>query len=183
MGQWRQLEAAVGVRQALLDVSRSAFFPDLFIAGRIGYGTAPNRDKQDNPFVSDRFNFLSGGAVLGLRQSLNLPMLHAKNQQAQAEYQQILNQREQARMGVALEVEKNYLEVEEAQDNVTQSGRALAAARGWLVGAQEHFDLGFGEAKELLDAFAGYFKMKQENLQAIFNLNMAVARLSQSTGQ
>ena len=74
----QQLQAAVQVRESLMQVAKGEQYPQIFIAGQFKYGYAPNRDDQLSPFARDDFNILQAGAVIGVRQSLSFGLTSAK---------------------------------------------------------------------------------------------------------
>ncbi len=181
--EWKQVEAGVASRKALLEAEKSNFYPTFFLAGGVEYAVAPNRDKQTNPFVQDEFNFLRGGFALGLRWNLNFLTTKAKVRQAEAELAKAENDLVNARLGLPLEVTRAYLDVQTAQKKIEVTLEGRRAARSLLVLTLTNFKLGIGEAKELFEALGIFARATTTYFQAVHGLNLALARLSLAVGQ
>ncbi|MEE2708516.1 MAG: TolC family protein [Gemmatimonadota bacterium] len=177
----KQLRAGLQVRRALLRVSRSDFFPQIALAGRIEWGTAPHRPHFSNPFLNDQFNFFRLGAVLMFRQSFNFGLTNAKHQVRKAEYEDLMSKEEQAVSAVALEVERAYRDVKEANINVQNSDRAMRSAKAWMTSEAMGFDI-TGDSASLLNAFTAYSRMQNEYHQAVYSMNISRAVLDHTTG-
>jgi len=48
---WRRLQAGLAARKAQIDAARSAYYPQIFLAGGIRYAVTPGRTDQHTPFV------------------------------------------------------------------------------------------------------------------------------------
>ena len=177
----KQLRAGLQARRALLRVSRSDFFPQIGLAGRIEWGTAPHRPHFSNPFLNDQFNFFRLGAVVMFRQSFNFGLTNAKHQARQAEYEDLLSKEEQAVSAVALEVERAYRDVEEANINVQNSDRAMRSAKAWMTSEAMGFEI-TGDSASLLNAFTAYSRMQNEYYQAVYSMKISRAVLDHTTG-
>jgi outer membrane protein TolC len=178
-----QLEAGLMARQARLQAARSAYYPALFLAGTVRYSVAPNRDDQDNPFVRDDFNFFQAGMALGLRWKLDFWMTHAKEAERLAELVKAEVQKENATQGIELDIKRRYLEVQETQHKIEAAQTARKAARALLVTTLANFGLGVGDGKDVFDSLGLYTRMASDYYTAVRDYNIAVARLSQATGQ
>ena len=177
----KQLRAGMQVRRSLLRVSRSDFYPQIALAGGLEWGIAPHRPHFSNPFLRDSFNYFRIGALITFRQSFSFGLTKAKHQARKAEYQDLVSKEQQAMNAVALEVERAYREVEEANGNVRRSDRARRSAKAWLTSAAIGFDIS-GDSADLLNAFSAHSRMRQEYHQSVFNLNVALAVLDKVTG-
>lgn len=177
----KQLQSGLQVRRSLMKVTRSDFFPQIAFVGSFQWGYAPNRPHFSNPFLRDDFNFLRMGGLIVLRQQFSFGLTSAKYRAQKAELADLMSKENQAINAIGLEVEQAYREVLEANGNVSASDTALRSAKSWMTSAAMGFDI-TGDSSELLTAFTAYSRMRQENLQAIFNLSVAGAVLDQVTG-
>ena len=179
--EWRQLEAGIAAKRAELRAEQRTYLPDLFLTGLFRYAVAPNRDKQENPFVVDDFNYLEGGVLLGWRLLLDfgLPQRVAEKE---AEVSALLQQQREATSGMLLEVERAYFEAEEKQKALAFAGEARKNGRALAATAAASFHLGVGEAKEVFEAFRIYTEAAAQYYLAIKDLNMAVAELDRVSG-
>ncbi len=179
----QQLQAAVQVRESLVQVAKGEQYPQVFIAGQFKYGYAPNRDNQLSPFARDDFNILQAGAVIGIRQSLSFGLASAKARKASLEYQKLLYQKQLAEKGVAIEIEKIYRELIEAQKNIAAASVARRATRRWFVSVRDGFNAGLEEASDMIDVAKEYGIIRAKYYEAVFNLNRSWARLQRAGGR
>ncbi len=178
----RQLRAGIEVREALVRVERSSFFPQIFLGGQFKYSYAPNRDDITSPFARDDFNFLQAGVVVGIRQNLSFGGISARVKKARLEHQKLVYQGTLARKGVKLEVEKIYRTLREAEANVAAASKAVKATRRWFISARDGFNAGLEEASELLDAVKEYGIIRAKYYHNVFEFNRTWAALQKATG-
>jgi outer membrane protein TolC len=179
----RQLRAGIAVREAQARAARAELFPQFFVGGQFKYSRAPNRDDQTSPFARDDFNFVQGGAVAGFRQTLSFGGASARARQARLEARKLAELNGAAEMGAALEIEKAYRELVEAQANVAAAETARTATRRWFVAARDGFNAGLEPASELIDAVKEYGIIRAKYFHAVFAYNRAVLALRAATGQ
>lgn len=178
-----QLEAGLAARQARVAAARSAYYPTIFLAGGLRYAKAPNRDDQKSPFANDEFNFFDGGAALGLRWQLDFWMTQAKVEERVAELSQVEVQKQNATSGIALDIQRRYLELQETQQKVDAAQSARRAARALLTTTLANFELGVGEGKEVFENLGLYARIVSDYYTAVRDYNIAAAKLTQATGQ
>jgi outer membrane protein TolC len=179
--EWKQLDAGIEAKQAELLAEKKQYYPDIFAFGLLEYATAPNRDKQENPFVLEEFNFFWGGAYLGWRMALDFGM-PKKVAEKKAELLALKHQRREATTGMLLEVERAYQEVVEKQESLKFARKARKNGRALSALSAANFYIGLGEAKEVFEAFQMYTEGAAEYYMAIKDFNMAVAELARVTG-
>lgn len=178
-----QIEAGLSARQARLEAARSQYYPAIFLSGGFEYAVAPNRDKQDSPFAKD-FNFFNGpGVALGLHWQLDFWQTRAEVAERAAQVQQLTAQKDAAVSGIALDIERRYLEVKEFQQKVESAQQARKAARALLVTTLANFQLGIGDGKEVFEGLGLYTRIVGDYYKTLRDFDIAVARLSQATGQ
>jgi outer membrane protein TolC len=178
-----QLEAGLAARQARVDAARGAYYPSFFIAGGLRYAVAPNRESQESPFAKDDFNYFNGGAALGLRWQLDVWMTQAKVAERHAELSKVEVQKQNALSGIALDIQRRYLEVQETQQKMEAAQDARRAVRALLATTLANFELGIGEGKEVFENLGLYTRIVSEYYTSVRDYNIAAARLTQATGQ
>jgi len=178
---WKQLDIGVAAKEAELEAERKGYYPDIFLAGLFRYATAPNRDKQDNPFVSEEFNFLEGGAYLGCRLAFDfgLPQRIAEKR---AELNILLQKKKEANSGILLEVEKTYREVTEKKARLAFVRKSRKNGRALVALSSANFHLGTGDAEDVFVAFGIYTEAAVDYYRTVKHYNMAVAELARATG-
>lgn len=178
-----QLEAGLAARQARVEAARSAYYPTIFVAGGVRYAVAPNRDTQESPFAKDEFNFFNGGAAFGLRWQLDFWMTQARVEERLAELSQVEVHKQHATSGMALDVQRRYLEVQETQQKITAAQEARKAVRALLATTLANFELGVGEGKEVFENLGLYTRVVSEYYTVVRDFNLATAQLTLATGQ
>lgn len=179
----QQLDAALDARQSLIKVAKSELYPQLFLAGQFKYAYAPNRDDQKSPFAYDPLNLIQVGAVVGFQQSLSFGISSAKVKKARLEHQKLVYQAKLARKGVAIDIEKVYQELKEAEGNLEAAVKARRAARRWFISVRDGFNAGFEKASDMIDAVKEYGIIRAKYFEAVYNFNRAWAKLQRATGQ
>ena len=180
--EWQQLASGIRAKKALREASRSAYYPQIYLGGGLRYAVAPGRQDQHNPFVKDDFNFFNGGVFLGLRQSFEWGMLGADADKAQAELFQLKAKESAALQGIKLDVRRAHGVFQRADSGVESARQARRLSREWLQIARGEYDMDPSEVKELISAFEAYAATEQALSQAIFDYNMALAKLERAVG-
>jgi len=178
-----RLRAGIQAKGALVTLSKSDYFPQIFFGGQLRYNYAKDRFDPRNPFIYNPTNFFRPGFVVGANLDLNFLHTRDKVRVAQAEFQQVARREQQLIDGIKLEVEKTYLELLQAQHNMQESNKALKASDNWLRSETMTFDIGIGEVKDLIDAFKASGALQAEHYQNVFKLNVSIAKLSKATGR
>ena len=179
---WLRLQAGIRAKKALRDAARSAYFPQIFLAGGLRYAVAPHRTDQHNPFVKDGFNYFNGGVFIGLRQSFEWGLLGGQLAQARAEYQELKARERGASRAIRLDVKRAYGDFQKAEDALNSEMRKRKLTRQWLGLAREEYELDPGELKELISAFEVWAQTEQNYYTAIYDYNLSLARLEKDSG-
>lgn len=177
-----QLRAGLGATRAMVGVSRSDFYPQFFLAGGVKYNFAQDRDDPRNPWVYNPTNFFRPALLLGMKMNLNFVQTRDKVRIAQTQYDELASKEKLLVENIKLTVQRKYLELLGARENIAESEKALKASENWLRSVSMTFDIGLAEVKELIDAYKANGAMQGEHLQNIFKFNTIVAELSEEIG-
>jgi outer membrane protein TolC len=179
----RALDQALEAQEALARASHAALLPEVFAAGTFSFAYAPNRDVQNNPWIRDDFRHLWGGAVIGLRQNLSIPLLLSQAKKADAEVASLRRKREGLARLISVQTEQALADLRAASEKQSAAQSALSAGRSWFRSAGLNFAVGVTDARSLIDAYAGYVKTQADSAQATYELLFARGRLDQVTGK
>ncbi len=180
----KQLYAGLEARQNLVKVEEAALYPMVFVGAQFNGGKSGSRDNTYNPFLrDDGFGSISGGPAIGLNWNLNVWSTKAKIAQAEAQYRGLKSKEEFAKIGIPLEIEQAYRKVLEFRAQIKEAQEGTRSARAWMVSASNNYEVGIGEPKTLMEGIAAYAMMKINLLQARYNHNVAIGKLSQLVGQ
>jgi len=177
------LGQAILARQAEVRAKEAALLPTVFIAGEFSYGYAPNRTIVSNPWLTDPFNALTIGAVLGLREDLAIAMNIAQADKARAELKEIERQRSGMTRLIQTQVESTVAEIRAATAKAKAAREGLAAGRSWFRAATLDFSAGVLDAHDLLTAYRGYVISQVVQAQSVYDLLVARANYDQITAK
>ncbi|HYC23186.1 MAG TPA: TolC family protein [Candidatus Bathyarchaeia archaeon] len=181
---WKQLEAGIKAKSEELKTVEADFFPSVFVDGVFGYSYAPRRDRQLNPFAYDDFNYLHGpGAVLGIHWGLNFYLTAARAETTRAELSKLETQKRSAQSGLPLELRETYRKVQQTRDALDQLTDGRKAGRAILTLAVTNFDVGVGDAKDILDGLGNYARISSDYFEAARDYNLALAALTRVVGE
>ncbi|MDR3579224.1 MAG: TolC family protein [Oryzomonas sp.] len=181
--EFHQIAEGLKARAALVEAAKANYYPDIFLGGLFSWAYAADRDRIDNPYITDPYKHVGGGAALGLRWKLDFGITGAKVAGEQAQYDRLLSTREFAEANIPLQIRKFYLDLKEAEKSVTESQVAYSNAKKWAVAALANFDFGVGPAKEIFDALQAYARMRAAYFQSIYNYKIARANLDYAIGE
>ena len=177
-----QLQEGLQAKNALVEAEKSNYYPTFFLGLSATIAGATNRTRITNPFIYDVFSRTYGAAFLGLKWSIDFGITKGKVQEAEAEYNKLLEKKRFADNAISLEVKKVFFELIEATKSIPETETGYKNAKKWLVSAVANFDLGLGEAKEIADAAVVYAQLKADYLRSLYNQRIAFANLSYATG-
>jgi outer membrane protein TolC len=178
-----QLAAGVHARSSQASAAASDFWPQLFLGAQVKYNRAPNRFDPRNPFVYNPTNFFRPGVVLGFNWNLNFFQTRDRVRTARFEESMTAARAPLLEDGIRLEVQKVYLAVRHAGQDIRGSLKALQASDNWLRSEAQTFDLGISDVKDFIDAFRANGTMRAEHAESIVSFNTSLAALSKAVGR
>jgi len=167
-------------KKAELEEKKS--YPDFFVAMGAGYGIAPGRDIQTNPFLSDDYNYKKLGAVLGLKWNFNYHVDSAKQKKAFLEYKKNTQKKNLALTRINGTIRQFYSEALRYQKLLNSVRKSLKAAKTWLRLENDNLDLGIGDVKRLVSAYRSYYKLKASQIETRYQYLLSLAQLANATG-
>lgn len=178
----RYAEAGIAARRAQVDMAEANYYPDIAIAGLFGFAYGSTADDSPDPFANDNFNYLTYGAVLGAKLNLDVFKLRAAVGQAESALLKARAQREALRVQVRLQIVEQVEELLRRQKEVSIRKKAMKAGKGWMTSNFLNFGLGLVTTDSLIRSLTAASMAKLKYYEAIFEYNVAVARLSETVG-
>ena len=179
-----QVHAGAEARHQQVIAAEAERWPTPFVGAEFNYRVAPGRELlTDNPFVGDGYNGLGFKAAFGFQYSLDLSSREARIRRARVAYREMLRKQEWARASIALEVEKAYLESDEAERNSALGRLSRNQGRRWLIQTVERYDIGVASTRDLLEAYAAYLKSQSDYYQTLYSHYLAMAELYRTIGR
>lgn len=150
------LRQVIEAQQALVELRRANLYPDIFFGVRMNYAYTSNATEQTNPFIYDPFNDFNVGMGIGIRWEFDLFTKLARIEFAESVRSTREIQEALASDAVELEVRQIHTLLENGFDQLDELDRANRAARAWLTSTVLAYDIGTGNARELIDAFLAW---------------------------
>lgn len=180
--EFTMLKEGKAARELLVKGARADFYPDLFLAVLGILAGSPGRYSDPDPIHEDLTNWYGAGPVVGVKWHFDFGITKAKLNQAKAELQKLQHQERLALMGIPVQVAEAYGKVQENYKGSQGMEKAYVNARRWLIAAFSNFDMGLGQMEEIFRAFERYGVARGDYLMALFDYNMAIAKLDKATG-
>ena len=89
----------------------------------------------------------------------------------------------QARNDVALEVKQAYLAIQEAKEKIALTNEKVKSAKEDLDLVQEKYNLGAANILELLDAEVSFKQAEADQVESLYDYNLAVAQFEKAMGR
>lgn len=177
------LREVVDAQKAFAEFRRSGLYPDFFLGGLMNFAYTSNASDQTNPFIFDPYNVLDFAAGVGLRWQFDLFTKLAQIEMADAQLAVRQSQEALATEAVELEVRQVHAQVQGGFEQITELEGANRAARGWLTSTVLAYDIGTGDARELIDAFLAWAASEAE-LQAVrYDTIIHLSELARARGR
>jgi outer membrane protein TolC len=176
------VRAGILAQEARVRLERARYFPDFGIGITARWARATERTDQRNPYASDGSNQLGYGAAFVMNYKLDFLPQIARVAGAEAELEAMRASERYALGGVGIEVEEAFREAEDAKRRLDAWSRATELAERWLSQVERRIEVGTFSEKELFDPTRELAFKRFGKLSAIFEYNVALARLALATG-
>ena len=174
--------AGMDARAAQVRMARSALYPDVGLLLQAGLSAAPEIANVLNPYVSDPGNYFRYGVALVFQWKLDLLPAEARVRYADAQLDEMRATEQLALGGVGTEVEIAHQEVTDWRKRAEAYGKAVSAAKRWLILVSQGIDIGTKETKDMIEPAKSYALNKVSQLNALYEYNLAMSRLAKATG-
>ncbi|MEW6591336.1 MAG: TolC family protein, partial [Pseudomonadota bacterium] len=144
---------------------------------------ASQRERLDNPYLSDPFNGGGLTPVVGVKWDTVFGVAHARVNQAQAELEALNHKKAFALAGIPFEVGEAYANAQANLQAQQDLAEGAAAARRWMVASLADFSAGLESADRVVEAMKNYVLAQTEYLRTVNDYNMNVAQLARLTGE
>ncbi len=178
----RGLDTALQALHAKTKLAYSKKRPIIFLVGGFGYGYAPLRQDQTNPFAVDNFNYMDLGAFFSIQWDLNFFRKNIEARQYQLEQEAMEQNLKLLRAKIEIEILKAFTEVKKNVQLLEQARSSLKAARSWLRLSMDNWDMGIGEVERLIKAYNAYYQLKGVEIERSFDLKISLANFAYILG-
>ena len=181
--EMQQLEAGLRSRRALVAAKKADRMPDVY-AGVVGtFNYASNRDRLDNPHITDSFNGGGLTPVVGVKWDTTFGVADAKVNQAQADLEALNHKKAFALAGIPFEISEAYANAQANFESQKELAQSASAARRWMVASLADLSAGLEKGDKVAEAVKSYTLANTEYLRTINDYNMNVAQLARLSGE
>lgn len=166
----------------LADAEYADWFPNIFALGFVSGAWTPDRDQQQSRFVVDPLNHFVAGALVGAQWKIQWDTATHRAAEIRAEAFRLQQLEAWASTGLPAEVNRYHREVVRARADVEQLKITLPVTQEWVVRASADYAAGFDDSRGVTDAVAAFVTMKNNQLDAVYRLNLNLAELAKATG-
>jgi len=177
-----QVEAGLNARRALVEAKRSEAYPNFYAGVGGSFAYSPNRPRLDQLAIYDPFNHYGATPVIGMKWDWWVGRQSGQVQQAEGEYNALIEKKSFAQMGIPFQVAEQYHQMHAHYNMVQQQYNAARAGRRWMLASYADFEAGVETADRVMAAFQGYVLAYSDYLQTVNKFNLFVAKLRVATG-
>ena len=165
--------------KAQMGLARSGLFPSFNLSGSYSWN---NHDLDQIKYIRQKDYDWSLSASISFnifqnfQRKQNLSYAKANLNSAQENYRQ-------TKRDVSLQVKQAFLVVQQAQETIGLTNDKLQSAKEDLDLVQEKYTLGAASILDLLDAEVSYKQAQSDQVQALYDYNLAVAQFEQAIGK
>lgn len=175
----KKVESQVSQAKSRVNMARSALLPSVSFSGSYSWsdGKTPDSWSSWKTNASWRIGISIGLNIFDGFQSV------ANIQRGKANQRSAEENSKQKKRDVELEIRQAYLAVKEAEQKIEVTEEALEAAEQDIKLTREKYNLGAASMLELLDADVSYKTTKNNQVEALYDYNLAVARFEKAIGK
>jgi outer membrane protein len=175
----KKVESQVSQAKSSVTMARSALLPSVSFSSSYSWSDARTPESWSGWKMNDSWRI---GISIGLNVFDGFQSV-ANIQRGKAYLRSVEESSKQKRRDVELEIRQAYLAVREAEQKIEVTGEALKAAEQDLKLTQEKYNLGAASMLELLDADVSYKTAKNNEVNSLYDYNLAVARFEKAIGK
>lgn len=179
----KQAAGLVELRKAGEKFARSQFLPDLgiVVSAQVAFSNKADREMRAL-YYNDRFNYSRIVMALALNWTLDFHNQYFNLKKVRAERREAEAQRDAAKLLLALEVEKAYLDLREAERGVQLTQSAVKKAKQLVIDQTLKQTVGGGSFVDLERALTRWAEWRFKHFESIHTHNVALASLSRAVG-
>lgn len=175
-------KSGLAALDAKIKYEKSNKYPTLYFAGEAGYGTAPNRADQRNPFVYDPFNYKNLAGFLGVSWNFNFANENIESKKADLERTSLLESKKLLESKLSVEVLGNFNDMVNNYKSTLELDNSLEAAQSWVTLDYNNWEMGSGNPERLVKAMLKYFEIRGKVIEKNYKYNLSVINFAKSTG-
>lgn len=177
--QIKKVESVVNQAKSGVSMARSALLPSISFSGSYSWSDGKTPGSWSDWKMNDSWRV---GISVGLNIFDGFRSL-AGIQRGKANLRSAEENFEQNRRDLELEIRQAHLAIREAEQKIEVTEEALEAAEQDLKLTQEKYNLGAASMLELLDADVSYKTARNNQVNALYDYHLALARFEKAIGK
>jgi len=174
-----KMESDIEAARARVKAEQSNYLPTLSANGQYNWAQGTS---EMGPFKGDVQNSWNAGITLSVP-LFEGGLTRGKVGEARANQRALEAQRDTLRQSILLELNQAYADLESAQARIQVMESSLKSARESLALAEGRYEAGVGPTLEVTDAQVAAAKAETDHVQALYDYQLAAARLAKAMGK
>ncbi len=179
----KKLKMGIEAKHSLAKAEFKGNYPVVAFLAKYDFAYTNMRNAQKSAFAYDPYNGTNAVIGFGIKWSFDFGVTNAKSAKVHAEALELEAQRRFADEGIPVMIEKAWLEVREAEQNLAAQKKASKLGKQWLTKYMGGASLGVVDSKELVDAYQARLLTLKDYYEAIYKHHMAWADLCLAVGK
>lgn len=180
--EFRQIQEGINAKSLLAKAELRARYPMLAFLASYDFADTNVRTIQRGVFAYDPYNKSTVTLGLGFKLDFQWGLQESKAAKFQAEADEIATKGAFANQGIATEVRRAYLELEEAEKRLAAATAAYKTGKKWLTGEVMGYGSGLGNTSGLVEAYGARAETAKNYFDAVYHHHLAWATLSKAVG-
>ena len=178
----KYLQSGLDALENLYDYELCKLFPDFGLAGYFEYKYTSSVYENDYPYANSPYNGWDGEFGIGITININYVEQGRKIQKAKAKWKAMVAKAKFMEKTVPVLIKKKYNELKSLEAQVKHVKKARKYSKGWMTMEFTNYESGFNNTKDLIDAVKVHFENEFLYLQSVFEYNMKIEDIVESTG-
>ncbi len=178
----RYLSSGLDALENLYDYEVCNLFPDFGLAGYFEYKYTSSVYENDYPYADSPYNGWDGEVGIGITMNINFVEQARKIQKAKAKWKAMVAKANFMEKTVPVLIKKKYNELKALESQVKHVKNARKYAKGWMTMEFSNYESGFNNTNDLIDAVKAYFENEYLYLKSVYDYNMKIEDIIETTG-
>lgn len=178
----KKISMGLEAKNNLLQNEKKSELPMIGAIVKYDLAYTDQRSKAHNPFIYDQYNHNDVSLGVGLTWDLDFGVKKSKQDKLTLEIAELESKDHFAKAGLNALVKKAYVEVQATEKKAKTLQKAYKSAKKWLANIETSVGLGLTPAKEIIEAYTTRALVFKDYYEAIYNNQVAWAKLSEAVG-
>ncbi|MDO8494467.1 MAG: TolC family protein [Deltaproteobacteria bacterium] len=182
---WQLIDIGVAAKRLQLRLEKQQPLPNVGFGGffEIGRTTGDIQNLSATDGLNNPFNYTRAGIGIEITGKFDWNSFRSKVKRLRSEVKKATLEESLAKKGIDLEVQKAYEELQRDGKNLALAEERKKLARQMMFLSKSNLEVGVGNEEEYTDALQLVLMSKGEYYKAVFDYNVAFAKLEWKAGE